>query len=655
MGRLVLLGGLASIAPACAGVPDCAEVTPISTIQGARHISPLVGDSVETCGVVTAHGPNGYFLQAAAGDARAATSDAVFVLEREERPDVGTRVQLRATVDEYIPGGADTGNLSVTQLVDPAVLGAAPDQALPDPVIIGRGGRMPPNRRVIGREEVDPPINLQHAEDAAATPFDPARDGIDFYESLEGMRVTVPAPVAVSAIRQFGARAAELFVLADRGADAAPPEARTARGGIRLQPHPDNRGDQNPERIQVQLDGRLVDDDFPPVTVGDRLGDVTGVVGYAFGNFEVRATTAFTREPAGPARATAFDAEPDGPDAACGPPLDIASYNVLNLSAVDGDDAQRRLVARHVAEHLGAPAIVALQEIQDDDGDAGDGDQPCPEPTDCPAGELSAKGTLARLVEAIRAAGGPDYRFIDAPPSVEVTDATRDHPDAFGGAPLGNIRNAFLYDPARVELVDATPLDRAERRRRGVSDPRAFDGSRDPLQATFRFAGRDVTLINVHFTSRFGSTPVFGGPQPFVQAGERARERQARAVHELVAARLAGDDTARVVVLGDFNTFEFTDDLARILPGDAPILHNLVHRNADDNVYSFNFEGNAQVLDHVFVTEALRPGARLDFVHVNTDFPRRAEDVVASDHEPVLARLHPAPEDAAACAAGDGT
>jgi predicted extracellular nuclease len=54
--------------------------------------------------------------------------------------------------------------------------------------------------------------------------------------------------------------------------------------------------------------------------------------------------------------------------------------------------------------------------------------------------------------------------------------------------------------------------------------------------------------------------------------------------------------------------------------------------------YSYNYEGNSQVLDHVFVTRALLRGAELDVVHLNTDFPALPR-LTASDHDPLVARL----------------
>ena len=89
------------------------------------------------------------------------------------------------------------------------------------------------------------------------------------------------------------------------------------------------------------------------------------------------------------------------------------------------------MLARAVAEQAGGPDIVALQEIQDNDG---------AEITETTA----ANRTLTKLTRAIRGVGGPQYRWADAPPIA----------GGDGGQPGGNIRNAFLYNPDRVELID---------------------------------------------------------------------------------------------------------------------------------------------------------------------------------------------------------
>jgi predicted extracellular nuclease len=83
---------------------------------------------------------------------------------------------------------------------------------------------------------------------------------------------------------------------------------------------------------------------------------------------------------------------------------------------------------------------------------------------------------------------------------------------------------------------------------------------------------------------------------------------------------------------------EFTDEMTIKLPGVGPdrVLSNLIDTLTDDNVYTFNFEGNSQVLDHFFVADAV--DAELDIVHVNVDYPR-VDDTVGSDHEPLVALI----------------
>ncbi len=622
----------AACMPTLRAAGQCSEGTAIFEIQGASHVSALEGQTVDTCGVVTATAFNGYYLQDAIGDGDDATSDGIFVSNSGEQPPVGSVLTLRATVAEIIAGGLATGNLSTTTLVDVESVSTQGEAELPAPVLLGLDGRHPSSTVVISDSETLSDINLQLATDAAETPFNPDIDAIDFMESLEGMLVSVSNPVAVSAVRQFGRFSAEVVVVADGGALVEPVEALGERGALFLQADVENRGDQNPERIQIQFDGTLYGStDYPAIQVGDRLDTITGVMGYSFGNYEINALGPVSYRDGGlqAERSMLSGSESD---------LLLASYNVLNLSAVEADDEQRQAIARQLVDSLNGPDIIALQEVQDNNGDIGDCSSD--ETADC-AGVLDASDTLQALADAIEEQGGPTYAFVNVDPLVETTDDNRDDIDTFGGASLGNIRNAFLYNPERVSLLDHQGITREELAERGSSVPDAFDTSRDPLEAVFEFNGRRITLLNNHFSSRFGSSPIFGGPQPFVQAGEEARAAQALAMHELVAAQLDADPDARVVVLGDLNTFEFTDELSEVLPAGSGsrLLHNLIETVPGGQAYSFNFEGNAQALDHVFVTDSLLPGAQADYVNVNVDFARLFDSVVASDHEPVLVRV----------------
>jgi glycerophosphoryl diester phosphodiesterase len=545
------------------------ETIAISEIQGASQTSALVGQIVTTIGIVTAVDSNGFYLQASTDDGNDATSEGIFVFTRSTPSvQVGDELQIEGTVTEFIPGGASTGNLSSTQLVSPTILTLSKGNDLPEAVILGEDGRTPPS------EIVD--------NDNFAV-FDPEEDGIDFYESLEGMRVTVQNAVTVSPTNRFG----EIWTLADEGATATP--GLNSRGGIPLQ-----ADDTNPERIQVQLDGDILPDFEASVKVGDKLGDVTGVVSYSFGNFEVVATEEFAVTDGGlqQEETTLVGTENQ---------LTVASYNVLNLDPSDTE--QIATIAAQIVANLKSPDILALQEIQDNNGSIND------EVTD-------ASQTLQALVDAIAASGGPTYQFFDIAPA----------DDTSGGEPGGNIRVAYLYNAERVDLDENSVQS---------LDVEAFNDSRDPLVADFSFNGETVTLINNHWTSRSGSSPIFGAIQPFIQAGEAERNAQAEFVNSYVDGLLAENPDANVIVTGDLNTFEFTDTLAKLAgEGDEQVLTNLIGKTTDDATYSFNFQGNSQSLDHIFATDGLYENAEFDSVHVNADFPTQA-----SDHEPIVGRF----------------
>lgn len=445
----------------------------IPAIQGAAHRSPLEGRTVETGGVVTAVDSNGFYLQDPAGDGDDATSDAVFVFTGGQ-PGVaaGDAVTLRGTVSEFVPGGAASNNLPTTQLSGPTDIAVvASGNTLPAPVVLGERGRRRPTEII---------------EDDNFAAFKPETDGADSFESLEAMRVTVRDAVAVAPTSDFG----EIYAAADDGAGAT---NLSQRGTLNIEggtggPTATNTlgGDFNPERIQFDDDaGILPGFATPVVSTGARLGPVTGVVSYAFGNYEVLAT-----EPYEVVRPS--DLRPEASELRGGEhALTTATYNVLNLDPNDADGnadvagGQFAAVAGHIARNLNAPDIIGLHEIQDDDGSAD---------TDM----TSAALTLRTLADAIAAAGRPRYAFVDNP---FITD------DETGGEPGGNIRTALLYREDRVDLVEGsvrTVVDPADQ----ASNPaNPFADSRLPLAADFAFGGETVTVVANHFTSKGGSAP----------------------------------------------------------------------------------------------------------------------------------------------------
>lgn len=575
------------------------ELTPIYEIQGATHTSPLVGQSVTTTGVVTVVDTNGFYLQDPTGDGNEATSDAIFVFTGSAPTVVvGDAVQVTGTVSEFIPGGADTGNLSITQISgSPTVTVQSSGNSIPVPVLIGANGRAVPTG------EID--------DDGFAT-FDPATDAIDFFESLEGMLVTVDDPVAVGGTTGFS----EIYTVTDGGAGAGDV---SDRGTVNIGP-----GDFNPERVQIDNDS-FTPGEIPQVDTGAQLNDVTGVVSYSFGNYEVLATQAVTvAEPSTlTPETTAITGDKNT--------LTVASYNVLNLDPNDNDgdmdiaDGRFDAIADDIVNNLNSPDIIALQEVQDNSGAVDDG-------------VVSADQTAQLLIDAIAAAGGPTYVYVDVPPA----DGTS------GGQPGGNIRTGFLYNPERVDLVAVEAVTDPD-----LSDGDAFEDSRTPLSATFEFNGEEVTVVNNHSSSKGGSSPLFGQTQPStdlqedpaVNGGVDARNAQAQVVNDYVDTQLATDPDANIVVLGDMNEFEFISPLETLAGTNdptGPVLTNLTNTLPEDERYSYIFEGNSQSLDHILVSDSLLNQVAFDIVHINAEFADTEQR--ASDHDPLVVGLYiPAP------------
>ena len=564
----------------------------ISEIQGASHKSPLNGQVVTTTGIVTAIDVDGFYLQDATGDGNNATSEAIFVSSPLTLTvAVGDSLELTGTVSEFFPGGESSGNLSTTQINSENITVISSGNPLPAATIIGVGGRVPPNKNI---------------DDDAFGNFEPDTDGIDFFESLEGMLVTAKDTVAVAPINQFG----EIFTVVDSGNNAT---GLSQRGTLNISPD-----DFNPERVQINPNFDIFPLlDIPDVNVGAKLGDVTGVLGYSFGNFEINPTQQFTVTPS--------TIQPETTSLKGGAKkLTVASYNVLNLDPNDDDDdtdvADGRFsaIASQIVTNLKTPDIIGLQEIQDNDG------------TDFSA--VAANETLQRLIDQIAANGGPTYSFID---NTFIGDETN------GGEFNGNIRTAFLYNPNRVNFVAGSLSAITDPSAQQTDPSNAFFDSRLPLAAKFTFNGEEVTVVNNHFSSKDDSAPIFGVEQPFetrqeestVNGGLDKRQAQAQAVKGYVDGILAADDNANVVVLGDFNEFEFVSPVQTL----ADNLTNLTETVSEDERYSAIFEGNSQSLDHILVSDNLANDAEFDIVHVNSEFadtPQRA-----SDRDPILASL----------------
>ena len=195
----------------------------------------------------------------------------------------------------------------MTEIVAPAVTVASHGNALPTAILIGANGILPPSHAI---------------DDDHLTSYDPAHDGIDFWESLEGMRVTIDTPQAVSNTNEFG----ETDVVASHGVGAT---GVNDRGGITISPNADGTVDYNPEKIQIDDDSAIFAGFNPGYTIGDQLSSVTGIVNYSFDNYEVVVTEAVsvTKDVTLEKEATTLEGDANN--------LSIATYNLENLDTSD--------------------------------------------------------------------------------------------------------------------------------------------------------------------------------------------------------------------------------------------------------------------------------------------------------------------------------
>ncbi len=573
--------------------------TTIPQVQGAAHLSPLAGRAVSVSGVVTAERPNSFMLQDAVGDGNPVTSDAILVFATGigASVSVGDAVTVSGLVTEFRPGGDASTNLTTTEIVSPTVTPGGPGSVITE-TAIGPGGRVPPSSVI----DDDARGNVE-----TSGSFDPATDGIDFWESLEAMLLRVDNPVVVGPRNDNG----ELWVLAQDGAGAG---VRTIRDGIVVGPT-----DLNPERLQ--LDDVIVPDATPVANVGDHFTTAAvGVLDYNFNNYELLLTSALTRVDGGLEREATRPPTSDE--------VTVGSFNVENLSPNDPPAKFVRL-AGLIVDNMRAPDIVGVQEIQDNNGATGG----------TSSAVTDASQTFQLLIAAIQAAGGPTYQFRQIDPVA--------HQD--GGAPGGNIRVGFLFRTDRgLAFVDrpggtsttANAVTGKNNKVQLLYSPgriapanAAWNASRKPLAAEFRFRGKTIFAIVNHFNSKGGDQPLYGRFQPPVRSTEVQRHQQAQLVNDFVDEILAAFKNARVIVLGDLNDFEFSQTL-EILEGGGT-LANLMDRLPKAERYSYVFEGNSQVLDQMLVSDKLdKAETTYDVVRVNAEFADQA-----SDHDPQVARF----------------
>ncbi|HBY61999.1 MAG TPA: nuclease, partial [Solibacterales bacterium] len=235
-----------------------------------------------------------------------------------------------------------------------------------------------------------------------------------------------------------------------------------------------------------------------------------------------------------------------------------------------------------------------------------------------------------------------------------------------GNDPRG-INNGILVNTNRVTVSSVTQFGKAETFLCGSPGASALVNDRPALALKGAIANGGAlplgfTVVVNHLRSFGGisDTALAGAGCPGATEGERVRlKRQKQA--ESLASLVQGFQSAgeRVIVLGDMNAFQFNDGYGDILgtikgtprpatevlqPAVAglvnPPLVNLVESVPAAQRYSYSFNGDAQVLDHVLVTQSLASRSpALTYARINADLPETLRTLATtpqrmSDHDP---------------------
>ena len=570
----------------------------IPQIHGSGATSAHLGKQT-TEGVVTRIVSTGYFIQDINGDGDPTTSDGLFIYTGSSGSSVaaGDLVRVSGTVVDYQPSGATA---TLTEMQDAVAL------------LLSQGHTITPTN-----------IELPNAN----------------LNAVESMLVRFTTPLTVQQNYYLGSRG-ELSLGAGRMETPTNRYRAGSADAVAL-------AAANAANLIVLDDGLAVTPTVIPyigedgtVRAGDTISDLTGVVDY--GSIGGGTGVAYKLQPTLAPVFSRDNPRVNPPTVAAGN-IKVASANVLNFfttftngSDVTGATGQgcalgastaasncrgadnlvefNRQATKIVGELKGLDAdVVGLMEIQNND-------------------ETAVSYLVGQLNQAY---GSITYAYVPKPSSTG-TDA---------------IRVAMIYKPAKLTLVGG-PL----------SDADAIN-NRPPFAQSFKLAnGARFSVIVNHLKSKGSCATTAAaasagdtdkGDGQGCWNGTRILQAQ-RLLNTFVPQVTAAAGDARVLLIGDFNSYGHEDPIAFITgTGFVNELERFVRPVSAP--YSYVFDSTSGYLDHALASAALNAQvAGVTEWHNNADEPNvidyntdgkpqdlyTAEPFRASDHDPVLVSLN---------------
>jgi predicted extracellular nuclease len=596
----------------------------ISAIQGSGLESAYKGQQVRTSGVVTARIRNGFFLQSPddKADADPNTSEGIFVFTGPRNPPpadaaVGSLVTVSGEVEEFRRSNEPLSS-TITEISHRV--------GTNDLKVVSKTAPLPK------------PVTIE-AKDLTA-------NSIDQFERFEGMRITFPAltvvgPTGGSEDEKTGLWQSDGVFFAvtkgtprpfrEPGLDIR--EFNAARERLEREVPKLPVFDFNPETIRVDMGEQTSAESAQVLNLpsGAEVSGLTGVLHFTFGRATLLTDPASKPGLAGGIKGNPLPATTDRQ-------FSVAGMNVENFFD-DQDDAgirepvpppdafDRRLkkISYTIRELMKTPDVIGLVEIEN----------------------LKALKRLADRINADAvAAGKPDPKY-----EAYLTEGN----DGRG------IDNGLLVKTSRVSVLEVKQFGKDEKYKNPDTGQDNSLNDRTPMMLRASVpddkAGKpfEFTVVVNHLKSYSG----FNDPRQMANVRMK-KKLQAEFLAKWAAARQKANAGERIILIGDFNSYQFSDgvlDMIGTIKGKPsakdsvmnasddlvdPDLMDLVDVIAAGQRYSYIFDGNAQALDHMLVTENLtRNVMGFGFLRVNADYPESMRNDAArperfSDHDPAV-------------------
>jgi len=557
---------------------SASEQLTITQIQGEGPISPHVDKKVRVSGVVTYIDDKNIYIQQTSAPKGKGSSG----------------LQL------YCKNGTKDLKLAPTQTI--TVEGVVSEYEAKDSdypvtqIIIERPGQIVEETEPAGQKALPKPVALN----LPGLAYVHTTKALPLYEKYESMLVKVASPVLVENHYDKG------IIYAGEASGI------NSLNALTITQSDNGTFDFNAERINLRL-SKENKGALRGSRTGSKLEDIIGVIDLSRGFPQLKHTNLVELKPA---KTQPKQPETDLTIDLTSERLRVASYNVENLYA---DECRITEFAKQIAHDLAAPDLLALIEIQDDGGTEGGVEDP----------SVSTEKVAAGFEKSLKSLG-KKYRYFDLPPVAHQE----------GGAPGGNIRVAFLYNPDRLELVEEggkPHLFRIPGDERPKQEHEAFKESRKSLCAEFRFkpTGSQFYAIANHWTSKRGDKSVWLKKLEF--GSEVQRERQATVIADAVKRLRKSAPDKPVIVLGDLNDIPGSKSL-QALTNDW-LMANLVESLPQVERISYRYDGNLSCFDHILVTPDLADKAEIQILPLNSLYFKGEAPYRKSDHDPVIASL----------------